>query len=332
MPTIAKRRSRYKAEQRFKHVRATENDIPILDILQTYPVLPSHFINALVPPQSPKYRAGRFTTLRHDLKFLHWPDEFFRSPKARSRPAVYELSDLGRAFLDTYGRRLMKYDRNDDHNHRVASSMVAASFQIGTQSSPNLFMIDHNAILAGAPQATRDSDHPFHFHVDFEYTYPKTGQIERVTTYVDHDWRPFGIGYKRPDGKTAKIFFPALEVDMNTEGDNPDDHIRQSVTRKLQSLLYLLDNDIYQRQLGIRSAIALFVDSSPFRLQRVMERLRKLTHGHGHEHIAFKVIPNFKTWNDFPPADGHMLTEAWERVGAAPLNILQELGYPKRGE
>jgi hypothetical protein len=41
-------RSRFKTEQRFKHVRATENDIPILDILQTYPVLPSHFINALV--------------------------------------------------------------------------------------------------------------------------------------------------------------------------------------------------------------------------------------------------------------------------------------------
>jgi hypothetical protein len=158
----------------------------------------SHTINALVPPRSPAYRAGRFTTLRHDLKFLHWPDEFFRSPKARSRSAICELSDLGRAFLDTYGKRLIKYDRNDDHNHRVASSMVAPSFQIGTQSSLNLFMIDHNAILAGAPQATRDSDHPFHFHVDFEYTYPKTGQIERVTTYVDHDWRPFGIGYKRP--------------------------------------------------------------------------------------------------------------------------------------
>src|SRR4051812_42978072 len=98
MATIAKRRSRYKTEQRLKQVRATENDIPILDILKTYPFLPSHFINALVPPRSPAYRAGRFTTLRHDLKFIHWPDVFFQSAKARSRPAVYELSDLARAF------------------------------------------------------------------------------------------------------------------------------------------------------------------------------------------------------------------------------------------
>jgi hypothetical protein len=332
MKANTKRRSRYKTEQRFKHVRATENDLPVLDLLQTYPVLPTHFINTLVPPASVTYRTDRLTTLRHDLKFLHWPDEFFRSPKARSRPAVYELTDLGRDFLDTYGRRRVKYDRNDDHNHRLASSMVAASFQIGAKSLPDLFMIDHQTILAGAPAETRTADHPFHFPVDFDYTYPKTGQVERVQTYVDHDWRPFGIGYKRPDGKTAKIFFPALEVDMNTEGDNPDDHTRQSVTRKLQSLLYLLDNDIYQKQLGIKSAIALFVDSSPFRLTRVMDRLMKLTHGHGSEHIAFKVIPNFKTWHDFPPANGHMLTETWERAGAEPLNILQELGYPRKGD
>jgi len=313
------------------HAKASDNDV-FLEPLQRWPLLPRSFVDAINPPSSKWYRSDRYETLFHELGFIERSRELARSTKnARSKQQSIKLTEEGRRFLDSRNLRKTTHVRTDADNHCATCSMVGASLEIGIKARPGLFLIDHEEILNFAPKETWESARPFDFLVDYEYPIPNSHKTERVNHYVEHDLLPLGIGYRRPDGKTGKIFFPAIEVQRATEGLHPKDSKRQSVMHKLQSLIYLLDNDIYQKQLGIKNATALYIDVSHHALLNAMETVRRITNGHGHEHIAFKLVPDIK-YSDFPPADGHMLTEPWQRVGYPPLDILQELGYPKRGE
>src|SRR5215831_3852421 len=197
MQSRSKARNRYVAVQRYKNAYATDNDLPILNLLQTYPVLPRHFIDALVPPTSERYRTSRLTTLRHDLGFLRCPDRFFHNLKARSRPLCYENTANAREFLDSRHLLRPRYERNDDEFHRLACCMAIASMDIAVRRRSSLFIEDYAAILSDGrcPQVTRDSEKPFHFPVDFDYRSPKYGEIHRITGHVEHDWPPFRIGY-----------------------------------------------------------------------------------------------------------------------------------------
>ena len=53
----------------------------------------------------------------------------------------------------------------------------------------------------------------------------------------------------------------------------------------------------------------------------MMELLDRMTGGRGSKMFLFKTFPSFTSPEKPPPADGHMLTAPWQRVGYPPLHL-----------
>ena len=51
----------------------------------------------------------------------------------------------------------------------------------------------------------------------------------------------------------------------------------------------------------------------------MMQLLDRLTGGRGSKMLLFKTFPSFTSPDKPPPANGHMLTAPWQRVGFPPL-------------
>jgi hypothetical protein len=49
----------------------------------------------------------------------------------------------------------------------------------------------------------------------------------------------------------------------------------------------------------------------------------------GSRHILFTYVPEFKTFEAYPPTTGFMLEREWERAGYEPFDILEALAVPK---
>ncbi|MDP2367256.1 hypothetical protein [Rhodoferax sp.] len=326
-------RSRYKDyDPSGANVELRESDIAIFELLQEFPYLSLPYIGELLgaKPQTVtvngkqvvryEYLRKKLMRLRKDGGYLRCPADSWKAANSRWRPAVYALTAKGKAVLREQGL-FPSFKLGNDFAHDFGSCVVPASFKIGVMTNPSLRFIQPREIIEhrACPESTRISPEPFTIPVRFTF------QGRTIETNKEHDWSPWGIGYRLDDGRERKIFFPGHEFDRSTEPLETDDLGRSSVTRHLLSILSLLDGG-YKRHFGLPSVYIPIVTVGERRLKSIMRQLLKLTDGKGSQKILFKHIPDFASYGSLPAATGHMLTEPWERAGHESFDILKEIG------
>jgi hypothetical protein len=327
MQTVAKR-SRFTLEPKGQSFRITRNDLEILDLLQTYKYLPSTYIIALLDAPCVQYIKNRLTILRHEAKVLDVPASSWHAANARYRPAVYQLTEKGREVLKTHGRYRTYYPTSEEFKHEFGVCITEASFAIGAKRHPILAMHDHEAILNSkfCPASTRQSKTPFKIPISFNYHYTVAGKARHkpLDTFVKHDGKP--LGFTNREHPKAQIFFPGIEFDRHTESLDPTDYNAASIQRHIQSARALAAEDGYATRYGIPNTFIPWVTISEARMHSIMGELEKATNGKGSKMFLFTTIPDFASFENFPPADGSMLTRQWKRVGFPNLDILSQLG------
>lgn len=328
MPTkSAKRVSRFDNAALGGTFRITPTDLRILDLLQDYECLPGNYIPVMLGlPVT--YTMHRFTDLRHKAGVIECPPGSWDTQNARYRHALYSLSSRGEQALTKAGLYRPSPRGNDHIKHKSARCIVDASFAIGVKETPGLSLVTHRDILAhpSCPPETKRSHTPFHFPTQFSYRTPRLNRQVEVDRDTVHDTKPFAVAYTPLGGKTARLFIAGIEVDRGTETRNPEKTVRQTINEKILAALELHRHRTYQRQLGIPSAVTLFVAISEHEMREMMGILDERTQGRGSPHIAFKYVREFASIDYFPKPTGFMLTEPWQRVGYPPLDILVELG------
>jgi hypothetical protein len=310
----------------------------ILDLLQTYECLPSVYMAIMLgaritytPKGTPRgHFFRRLTDLRHEAGVIECPPSSWQSDRARSRAAIYSLTERGEQMLAEAGLYWPIARGNDHIKHKSARCITEASFAIGVKDTPGLSLVAYRDILAhpSCPLETKRSPTPFHFPAQFNYRTPHPyNRLVEVDRNIVHDTKPFAIAYTPEGGKTARLFIAGIEVDRNTEDNNPGKVAgRQTHNEKIIAALELHKHRTYQRLLGIPTPVTLFVTTSEYVMKQMMLLLEDRTAGEGSKHIAFKFVREFASIDHFPKPTGFMLTEPWQRVGHPPLDILAELG------
>jgi len=314
-----------------------QGDINIFLLLQEFPYLPLPFIGELLGHPSKVYLENgkqivrydalrrRLRRLRKDGGYLRCPKESWNAANTRYRPAVYALTPKAKELLKERGLYLPSFRLGNDFAHDFGSCLIPASFNIGVRAHPDLRIIAPKEILdhPACPPGTRAAAEPFTIPVSYYH------RNQRIETQKKHDWSPWGIGLKLPNGKERRMFFFGHEFDRDTEPLEAHDTERSSMMRHLLSILALLDGG-YTQHFGLPRGYIPIVTIGETRMRSIMKLLLKLTDGQGSKHILFKYVDDFSSFAPFPPATGHMLTTPWERVGFEPFDILAELGAKEK--
>lgn len=310
-----------------------QSDIAIFLLLQEFPYLALPYIGELLGHEKKTYlQSGkpvvrypslrrRLGRLRKDGGYLKCPAESWNAANSRYRPAVYALTIKAKAVLKERGLYSQSFKLGTEFAHDFGSCLIPASFRIGVLGQPKLRFIPAQEIIdhPACPASTREAAEPFTIPVSFMH------KDKLVETQKEHDWSPWGIGFKLDNGKQRRMFFFGHEFDRDSEPLTSGDIERSSMTRHLLSILSLLDGG-YKSHFGIPGGFVPVVTIGQQRMQSIMRLLLKLTDGKGSRHILFKHIDDFSSYASFPPATGHMLTEPWERAGFEPFDILKEIG------
>jgi len=313
-------------------VEVGPRDVELFALLEEFPYLPLPYIAELLGARGRTYLQrgktilrypglrARLTRLRKDGGYLRCPTQSWQAANSRYRPAVYALTHKAKKVLHERRQPCPAIPLGNDFAHDLGACLAAASFRIGVLPDPRLRFIGAPEILAhpACPAAVRESAAPF----DIPVTYAHGDRT--VIGTKSHDWVPWGIGARLADGRERRIFFGGLEFDRSTEPLETADAGRASLQRHLLSILALLEGG-YRKHFGLPAVFIPIVTTGEARMRSIMRLLMKLTGGMGSKYILFKYVDDFASYAPFPPATGHMLTEAWERVGFEPYSILPEL-------
>jgi hypothetical protein len=314
-----KRRSRWNRDPvvldgRPAIARLTERDFAIFDLLARYRYLPSNDIHALV--------GGNFTALTARLNLLsRRPNLFLNRPTRQRENAsanhchlVYELDERGAAALRGRGVSVPTKAAHRNFAHELMICRIMASIELGVRADPSVRFISWAEIRANAhtPAATRASDRPASIPVSFEF------RGERLITEVRADAAPFGLE-RRQNGQRTFLFFPGIEVDCGSEPITASDSERSSIYKKFLAYRAIAEQAIYRSHFGFPNFFVPFVCSDGARLASMMKLLERVTEGKGSRMFLFKEYPAFSSFGPPPPANGHVLTEPWQRVSFPPF-------------
>lgn len=312
------RRSRFIASPTGKPFVITAKNIEVLTLLQRYRYLPSNYIAALLGWKGDYYK-DLLSKLRHEAGLVECPNASWEAANARYRPAVYGITRKGEEELKKRGLYVPRPKTGHEFNHELMACLVQASFELGAREQ-GLQLITAQEILdhPACPKDTRYEKAPWSIPVRFKY------DNFHVEQNIESDGTFFGLA--RVEGaKRTTIMFPGFEADRRTEPLEPEAYERSSIKKKMVAFRELARQKIYQSRFGLPNAIIPFITINETHKRSLMRVLENITEGHGSKLFIFKSIPNFASFEKFPPATGHMVTEPWERVGHPPYDILKEL-------
>lgn len=320
------RRSRFRREPIGQGYRITGNDVRILELLHRFRFLPSSYLTVFLDDRNELALRHRLTLLRHEAGLIDTPAASWQAANAHCRPAVYTLTRKGEQLLCSKRGLRPVAKGTCGFKHELLVALFHASIALGVRDQPNIDHIGAEDILGHPkfPEAQRRKEDPFRIPVRLRYTAPRSGMTTTTTTSIRHDGSPFGLRYRK--GAVSRyLFFPGIEADRRTEPLSSERSDRTSIRKHLGKTLTAFESDQYRRHLGIPNALVPIVTTSPTHMDSMMSLLLDLTDGAGSPGILFKAMPDFTTFEGFPPTTGHMLTEPWQRAGHLPYDILREL-------
>ena len=297
-------------------VYPTERDIKILQLLVRYRYLPSDYIHAFVGGNE-KALTRRLNLLsRKPNLYLTRPQQQRQNADANYRRLIYQLDERGSRALRERGLAFLSKSYHHNFAHELMVAQITASIELGTRENGNIRLITWPEVLANAntPQATRVSPTPATIRV----SYAMRGEAR--SDDITADAQPFGLE-RAIDGRRSYLFFPGLEADCATEPLDPNDLDRSSIAKKLSAYIAIGDQGIYRSRFGFPNFFVPFVTTGNARMGSMMQLLDRLTGGRGSKMFLFKTFPSFTSPDKPPPANGHMLTAPWQRVGFPPLSL-----------
>jgi len=297
-------------------VYPTERDIEIFKLLVRFRYLPSDYIHAFVGGNE-KALSRRLNLLaRKPNLYLARPVQQRQNAGANYRRLIYQLDERGSRVLRERGLSFLSKSYHHNFTHELMVAQITASIELGTKEHTNIRLITWPEILASArtPEPTRTSPTP----VAIRVTYSLRGDTR--SDEITADARPFGLE-RTIDGRRSYLFFPGIEADCATEPLDASDADRSSIAKKFSAYAAIGEQGIFRSHFGFPNFFVPFVTTSSARLSSMMELLDRLAGGRGSKMFLFKTFPSLTSPQPPPPADGHMLTEPWQRVGFPPLYL-----------
>jgi len=293
------KRNRFQKQSTGNKVVVTSNDLYAIDI-RPYPFMPLTYLCALKGLKYNHYK-DRFTILRHDLGLVDCPAKSFQVANAFYRPFTYALTPKGfKAVSKKYGKK-ERYHALSNLWHDMIPTLIVASMEIGAKEEQLAFVKWGWEINGKVPD----------YRVPTEFT-NKKGE----TVMLEPDWSPVGIGEPMP------LFF-LIEADHNTETMRSNKTANVSLERKYRAYLKYYQEGQHKRlRMPMSFVIWAFVNRE--RMQDAMNLLLEIKPG-GVANFLFINLPDFTTWEKYPPPTGWALRTSYQRAGHPPFNILGEL-------
>ena len=293
--------------------RLSEDDLAIFELLGRYRYLPSDYLASLTGRSLPALQARLEILCRKPNSYINRPHQQRANADANTRRLIYELDDKGAEELRNrglpYSRK--KYLRN--FAHELMACTIAASFEIGAQSSNTVRIIGWHELI-DSPQMPSDTKllaNPQLLSIE------RDGRAESLAS----DWRPFVI--ERGFGAKSYAFVFGFEADCGTEPIDSGDDQRTSIRNKFVAYLNALDQDIPRRHFGASTFLIPFVTTTKVRMLSMIDLLERLKPGAYGRRFLFKHIPAFTSFEKPAPASGHILSEPWQRAGFEPFSFAE---------
>jgi hypothetical protein len=293
--------------------RLSDDDIIIFKLLGRYRYLPSDYLAALSGRSLPTLQARLEILCRKPNCYISRPHQQRDNADANARRLVYELDSKGADELHNrgiaYSRK--KYLRN--FAHELMACTIAASFEIGTKTNPNIRIIGWHELIDSPqmPAATKQLTNPQ------VIPFTRDGKQEEL----ESDWRPFVI--ERNFESKSYVFVFGFEADCGTEPIDTADSERSAIRNKFTAYLTALEQDVPRRHFGATTFMVPFITTTEARMRSMIALLNRLRAGPLAKRFLFKHIPSFTSFEKPAPATGHMLTEPWHRAGFEPFRFTE---------
>lgn len=294
-----------------KRLQLTARDLEILRLMSRYTYLPGDYIHAFVGGSKKIVldRLGRMTRQPYCLLKRPMWQRSHLDPNCRH--CIYEL--------DGAGERLIGASRPHVHghaDHELMACCIMASFELGAREANNVNLVWWNDILCSQrfPTKTRDDDAAHGLPVPFVL------DGKHIDRTIFADSKPFGVE-RVIDGLKSWFFFPGIDADCSTEPVFTSNYKRSSIYVKMAAYMSAIDQDLHRVHWGLPNLYVPIITTTAEHMRSIMHLLDRMTDGKGSKHILFGVMPGF-TFLARPAApSGVMLTQPWERVGYASLNL-----------
>jgi hypothetical protein len=153
----------------------------------------------------------------------------------------------------------------------------------------------------------------------FDFAARETGQpltihAEKPPKYgtVFPDEPPFSLGC---------LDFVGFEFDRNTETLSGD--ADNTIEEKLRGYEQFFKKGLF-REYKLDLAYIPFITINETHMRNLMALVEEQVTPKLHKRFLFKTIPDFSEYDSFPPANGHIITEPWHRIGGS-FNLLEIL-------
>lgn len=292
------------------NVKGTKPQLALLELLQTYEVLPSSYLMAgYGKPEG----AERLITLLNHNDYIGIVEASTRHMRVFNRPRVYELTPKGIELLKSKGCWRGVAWEKDHFLHKFLRTLVQFSFDIAPQEVEGLTKRTLADILAhpNCPEATRRADKPSYF------------------TVGTHEVRPDGdlFGYEY-NGRY--FYLHGFELDRGTESRTPTNIYRKkNITGMIRLYRDYLDQKLYRQRYGISNVSIPIICTTTADMLSIITVVNRECSPAIAQRFLFKVISDFTSMESFAPATGHMLTTDWLRPDGSHFNILE---FMKGGE
>jgi hypothetical protein len=216
------RRSRFERSPTGKRIEIGSRDITILHWLYRYRYLDSGQLITIIKPKSAKRFIERLGDLFHETGLINRPAVQATRFDARAKPMLYEISNMGIAYLSELGKlphRAVTFSRRSRsryhpqflHTTQVINAVLAVELQTLATSDQRFVPVDE--ILARAPATTQRAKNPLSIAVTLLPTPEHPIIRARKDTHVIPD-ALYGIEYVIEGEKRYRFF--ALECERTS--------------------------------------------------------------------------------------------------------------------
>lgn len=280
MGTVRKSYPRFRREGGAPRIVLTEDDFAILLCIYRHRFVRADDLYRLFSHRS-RDRLSRRLTWLYRNQFLDRPiaqiDRFREGP---TQALVYGLDNAGaRVVAERFGvptgsadwRSRNRAFTRENLDHTLAVTRFMVDLELACRGRPDLELVAFDAILAGAPEATRAAPLPMRWAV------PVSWSMARAQVQVMPD-AIFGLKASRPDGSLVQSFV-FLEVDRGRMTISPSAQnieseaflYRASLLRKLLAYAESWRRNLHQARFGIRAPRVLFVTTTQARAEAIRQ-------------------------------------------------------------
>ena len=293
--------------------RLSEDDITVFKLLAHYRYLPSDYLAALTGRSLPALQARLEILCRKPNCYINRPHQQRDNADANARRLIYELDDKGADEIANRGIIYLRRKHLRNFAHELMACIIAASFEIGTKTSPGIRIIGWDELIDSSqmPAATKQLTNPQ------VLLFSGDGKQEEIAS----DWRPFVI--ERNFQSKSYFFVFGFEADCGTEPIDTADSERSAIRNKFIAYLTALEHDVPRQRYGATTFMIPFITTTQARMRSMIALLERLRPGPLAKRFLFKHTPSFTSFDKPAPATGHMLTEPWHRAGFDPFRFAE---------